>query len=103
LSVLATMLLNLRDAARAPDAEDRPASDLVSQDYIDVLVHHYPTRLNGQGNRTLNRCKTSINLIKHVLIPSGSEPFAANVLFDGNVALKNCQSHAAEGPGNFRG
>jgi hypothetical protein len=47
LSVLATMLLNLRDAARAPDAEDRPASDLVSQDYIDVLVHHYPTRLNG--------------------------------------------------------
>lgn len=47
LSVLATRLLNLRDAARAPDAESRPASDVVGPDYIDVLKRHYPKRLNG--------------------------------------------------------
>jgi hypothetical protein len=47
LSVLATTLLNLRDAARAPDAETRPASDVVGKDYLDVLVRHYPKRLDG--------------------------------------------------------
>jgi len=47
LSVLSTTLLNLRDAARAPDADTRPASDVVRQDYIDVLARRYPTRLGG--------------------------------------------------------
>ena len=47
LSVLTTTLLNLRDAARAPNADTRPASDVVSQEYIDVLVRHYSTRLGG--------------------------------------------------------
>lgn len=47
LSVLTTALLNLRDAARAPDADTRPASDVVSEDYIEVLVSHYPKRLSG--------------------------------------------------------
>jgi hypothetical protein len=47
LSVLTTTLLNLRDAARAPDADTRPASDVVNQEYIDVLVRHYSTRLSG--------------------------------------------------------
>lgn len=47
LSVLATTLLNLRDAARAEDADVRPASEVVDQDYIDALVANYPQRLKG--------------------------------------------------------
>lgn len=47
LSVLATTLLNLRDAARASDAELRPASEVVSADYVEVLVRKYPNRLGG--------------------------------------------------------
>lgn len=47
LSVLTTTLLNLRDAARAPDADTRPASDVVSQPYVEVLVRRYPQRLRG--------------------------------------------------------
>lgn len=45
LSVLTTTLLDLRDQARAPDADNRPASELVGKDYIEVLVKHYPARL----------------------------------------------------------
>lgn len=47
LSVLTTTLLDLRDAARAADAETRPASDVVSKDYLEVLKNHYPQRLTG--------------------------------------------------------
>lgn len=47
LSVLTTTLLNLRDQARAPEADTRPASEVVRAEYIDVLVNHYPERLRG--------------------------------------------------------
>lgn len=47
LSVLTTTLLDLRDAARAPDADTRPAIKVVSADYAEVLVKHYPQRLPG--------------------------------------------------------
>ncbi len=47
LSVLTTTLLNLRDAARAPDAETRPAGDVVSKCYVEVLKRHYAKRLRG--------------------------------------------------------
>ena len=47
LSVLATTLMNLRDAARAPDADTRPASDVVSKDHVQVLKQHYDKRLRG--------------------------------------------------------
>lgn len=45
LSAVATTLLRLRDAARAPDAETRPATEVVDADYVDVLVGHYGSRL----------------------------------------------------------
>ena len=47
LSVVTCTLLDLRDAARAADADTRPASDVVSADYLEVLVKHYPQRLGG--------------------------------------------------------
>lgn len=47
LSVLTVTLLTLRDAARAPDADTRPATDVVHPDYVDVLALRYPGRLTG--------------------------------------------------------
>jgi hypothetical protein len=37
LSVVAVMLLNLRDASRRPDAKERPATELVDPAYVTVL------------------------------------------------------------------
>jgi hypothetical protein len=37
LSVVAITLLNLREAARRPDAKERPASDVVDKQYVHVL------------------------------------------------------------------
>jgi len=37
LSVVATQLLRLRDVSRLPDANTRPASDLVEPEYVEVL------------------------------------------------------------------
>ena len=45
LSALATTLLQMRDAARQPDADIRPATDVVSQEYVTVLSEYYGTRL----------------------------------------------------------
>lgn len=46
-SVLATTLLQLRDAARQPDADTRPATDVASPEYVQVLSAYYP-RLGPQ-------------------------------------------------------
>ena len=56
----------------------------------------------SQGNRTLNCCKTSVDVIQDALVPAGAEPFAADVLFDRRVALENCQCHSPKGTGDFR-
>jgi hypothetical protein len=45
ISAVATTLLRLRDAARAPDAETRPASEVVDPVYVEVLAAHYGKRL----------------------------------------------------------
>lgn len=37
LSIVALTLLNLRDASRRPDAKTKPASELVAQEYVNVL------------------------------------------------------------------
>lgn len=68
LSVVAVMLLNLREAARRPDAKDRPATEIVDPIYEEVLrnwrhkkpreelsVHEFymaVARLGGHMNRT---------------------------------------------------
>jgi hypothetical protein len=48
LSVLTTTLLQLRDAARQPNAELRSATEVVSSDYVEVLAQRYPRRLRGR-------------------------------------------------------
>jgi hypothetical protein len=48
LSALTTTLLQLRDAARAPDADIRPATNVVSAEYVEVLAQRYPRRLRGR-------------------------------------------------------
>jgi hypothetical protein len=45
LSILATTLLRLRDAARAADADVRPATTVVDAEYVEILAAHYGTRL----------------------------------------------------------
>lgn len=45
LSAVTTTLLQLRDAARAPDADRRRATEVIGADYVDVLVQHYGRRL----------------------------------------------------------
>ena len=45
LSAVTTTLLRLRDAARAPDAETRPAQDVVDAEYVEVLCGHYGKQL----------------------------------------------------------
>lgn len=47
LSALTTTLLQLRDAARAPDADIRPAAEVVGRDYVEALAQRYPQRLRG--------------------------------------------------------
>jgi hypothetical protein len=48
LSVVATTLLRLRDAARAPDADRRCATDVVDRVYVEALSSCYPGRLKGE-------------------------------------------------------
>jgi hypothetical protein len=45
LSALATTLLCLRDAARAADADQRPATEVVDAEYVEVLANHYGKRV----------------------------------------------------------
>jgi hypothetical protein len=45
LSILAITLLQLRDAARQPGAEVRPATDVVDPIYVTVVALNYPSRL----------------------------------------------------------
>jgi hypothetical protein len=45
LSAVTTTLLQLRDAARAPDADQRLATEVIGSDYVDVLASHYGNRL----------------------------------------------------------
>jgi hypothetical protein len=48
LSVVTTTLLQLRDAARAPEADRRLATEVVSAEYVEVLAHHYGKRLGAR-------------------------------------------------------
>jgi hypothetical protein len=48
ISAVATTLLRLRDAARAPDAEARPATEVVDPVYVKVLAAHYGKRLGPE-------------------------------------------------------
>ncbi|MCL4855337.1 MAG: IS4 family transposase [Bryobacteraceae bacterium] len=48
VSALATTLLKLRDAARQPDADTRPATEVVHTEYVAVLVGHYHQRLTAR-------------------------------------------------------
>lgn len=45
ISILATTLMQLRDAARQPDADTRPAKTMVDPVYIEVLHQHYGKRV----------------------------------------------------------
>jgi hypothetical protein len=45
ISVVATTLLTIRDAARAPDAETRLATEVVAPVYVEVLAAYYGKRL----------------------------------------------------------
>ena len=45
LSAVTTTLLRLRDAARAADAETRPAQEVVDAEYVEVLSNHYGKKL----------------------------------------------------------
>jgi hypothetical protein len=49
LSAVATTLLRLRDAARAPDADRRLASEVVDRVYVEALASYYPGRLKSNA------------------------------------------------------
>ena len=48
ISAVATTLLRLRDAARSPNADRRPATDVVDHMYVEALAGCYPGRLKGK-------------------------------------------------------
>lgn len=48
LSVMTTTLLQMRDAARQPDADTRPATEVVAAEYVAVLSAYYGSRLGTQ-------------------------------------------------------
>lgn len=48
LSAVTTTLLQLRDAARAPDADTRLATEVVAAEYVEVLADHFSKRIKGQ-------------------------------------------------------
>jgi hypothetical protein len=45
ISAVATQLLCMRDAARAPDADERVATEVIGSEYVETLASHYRTRL----------------------------------------------------------
>ncbi len=45
VSVVTTTLLQLRDAARAPEAQKRPATEVIGAEYVEVLARHYGNRV----------------------------------------------------------
>ncbi len=45
LSLAALLLLDLRDQARRPDADTRPATEIVPVEYVAALQDYYPDRL----------------------------------------------------------
>jgi Transposase DNA-binding len=47
ISAVTTTLLRLRDAARAPDAAQRPATHVIDRVYVEALASCYPGRLKG--------------------------------------------------------
>ena len=49
LSAVATTLLRLRDAARAPDANRRLATEVVDRVYVEALASCYPGRLKSNA------------------------------------------------------
>jgi hypothetical protein len=49
ISAVATTLLRLHDAARAPDADRRPATEVVDRVYVEALATCYPGRLKGDA------------------------------------------------------
>jgi hypothetical protein len=49
LSAVATTLLRLRDAARAPDADRRLATEVVDRVYVEALASCYPSRLTSDA------------------------------------------------------
>lgn len=49
LSAVATTLLRLRDAARAPDADRRRATEVVDRVYVEALASCYPGRLKSNA------------------------------------------------------
>jgi hypothetical protein len=50
LSVVGAVLLELRDAAREPDAESVPATSRVPLLYVQILSHHWYKKLDEQMN-----------------------------------------------------
>jgi hypothetical protein len=48
LSLYTTTLLRLRDAARAVDADTRPATEVVAGEYVEVLAAHYGSRVGSR-------------------------------------------------------
>jgi hypothetical protein len=58
ISAVATTLLRLRDAARAPDADQRPATEVVDAEYVDVLASHFGQRVGPRP--------TILSFYKHV-------------------------------------
>jgi hypothetical protein len=65
LSAVATTLLRLRDAARAADADTRPATEVVDGEYVEVLAAHYGTRLGPRPS--------VLSFYKHVARPGGHQ------------------------------
>jgi hypothetical protein len=49
ISAVATTLLRLRDAARAPDADRRLATEIVNRVYVEALAGCYPDRLKANA------------------------------------------------------
>lgn len=98
LSVVAVTLLNLREASRRPDAQERPATDLVAAQYVAVLsawrykkvgkelsIHDFffaLARLGGHQNRRHDRRPGWLVLWRGWM--------ALQHMVDGAEALKSC-------------
>ena len=97
LSVVAVTLLNLREASRRPDAETRPATDLVDERYVAVLsawrykkvkdltIHEFfyaLARLGGHQNRKSDHRPGWLVLWRGWM--------ALQHMLDGAEAIKSC-------------
>ncbi len=64
---------------------------LISLGCYFYVIYQMFENAETQGNRTLSRLNCGINGVEDLVVPAGAESLAADVLFEGSVALQDVE------------